>query len=68
MDSQTEEQVYISARQLAIRWDCSRNTAHRTAKRAGITKVFLGEGRNGIVRYSLEEIVRYEISRAIGVS
>ena len=68
MDSQTEEQVYISARQLAIRWDCSRNSAHRTAERAGITKVFLGKGRNGMVRYALDEVVRYETSRAIGTS
>lgn len=63
-----DEQVFVSARQLAIRWDCSRNSAHRTAERAGIAKVFLGGGRNGMVRYKLSDIIAYERSRSVRAS
>ena len=34
---------FLSPRQLAIRWDCSRTTAQRIADRAGISKYFLGK-------------------------
>lgn len=54
---------YVSPRRLAERWDCSRTTAQRIANRAGITRVFLGEGRNGTVRYRLDEIEAYEKKR-----
>jgi len=56
-------QEYISPRQLAIRWDCSRTSAQRIVDRAGISKYYLGEGKNGLVRYSIKEIQAYEISR-----
>jgi hypothetical protein len=56
---------YLSPRQLAVRWDCSRTTAQRIADRAGISKYFLGEGRNGIVRYAINDIEAFEGSRRI---
>lgn len=56
---------FISPRQLAQRWDCSRSTAQRIAKRAGLTRVPLGEGRNGMVRYPLAEVVAYEAARSV---
>ncbi len=59
----TDGTRYVSPRWLAERWDCSRTTAQRIADRAGITKVYLGEGRNGTVRYRLDEIEAYEEAR-----
>ena len=53
----------ISPRELALRWDCSRTSAQRIARRAGLSRVLLGEGKNGIVRYVLSEVQRYEASR-----
>jgi len=58
---------FLSPRQLAIRWDCSRTTAQRIADRAGISKYFLGEGKNGMVRYPLKEVEAYETQRRISV-
>ena len=53
----------ISPKNLALRWSCSYSTAQRIAERAGISKVYLGEGKNGLVRYPLCEIVAYESAR-----
>jgi len=58
---------YISPRQLAVRWDCSSTTARRIADRAGMSKYFLGEGRNGMVRYSINEVEAYETQRCTAV-
>lgn len=58
---------YLSPRQLAARWDCSRTTAQRIAARAGISKYFLGEGRNGLVRYAVNEIEAFEASRRMAM-
>ena len=55
---------YLSARELAIRWSCSRTSAQRIADGHGLRRFYLGEGRNGMVRYALDEIVQYEESRA----
>jgi hypothetical protein len=57
--------VYISSRELAERWSCSRSSVERIARRVGLTRVFLGAGRNGLVRYSIEEVVLYERSRSM---
>ena len=67
MDSnyQNTEERLISPKELALRWDCSRTSAQRIAGRAGIPKIMLGEGRNGMVRYSLTEVMNYEQSRKI---
>ncbi len=59
----SDSTLYVAPRRLAERWDCSRTTAQRIADRAGITKVYLGEGRNGTVRYRLDEIQAYEEAR-----
>jgi hypothetical protein len=37
----------------------------RIARRAGLTRLCLGEGKNGIVRYIREEVAAYEASRRI---
>ena len=54
---------YLSPGQLAERWNCSRTSAQRIADRAGFSKYFLGEGRNGMLRYAIDEIEAFENSR-----
>ncbi|MBX3358882.1 MAG: hypothetical protein KF745_10685 [Phycisphaeraceae bacterium] len=56
---------YLSPRELAERWRCSRSSVDRIARRAGLTRLCLGEGRNGIVRYIREEVEMLEQSRRI---
>ena len=56
----------ISPNELAIRWQCSRSSVDRIADRAGLSRVLLGEGRNGMVRYLRSEVVAYEQSRTVG--
>ena len=58
---------YVSPRQLSERWHCSRSTVDRVAEREGFTKLCLGSGKNGIVRYLREEVDAYEASRMIRV-
>lgn len=55
--------IYLSPRDLATRWRCSRSTVDRIAAREGLTRLCLGEGQNGIVRYLLEEVEHLEESR-----
>jgi len=57
--------IYVSPRDLAERWRCSRTTAQRIADRAGFTKVLLGQGKHGIVRYARSEVEEYEASRTV---
>ena len=59
---------YLSPEDLARRWRCSRTSADRIARRAGIPRLYLGEGRNGMVRYPLAEIEAYEESRRVSVT
>jgi len=64
-ESSTERPPYFSPRELAERWRCSRSSVDRIARRAGLTRLCLGEGRNGIVRFSREEVEAYEASRRV---
>mgnify|MGYP006309275649 CR=1 FL=1 len=57
------ESPYISPKELAERWQCSRSSVDRIARRAGLSRLYLGEGRNGIVRYVRQEVERYERAR-----
>lgn len=56
---------FISPKELALRWQCSRSSVDRIAQRAGIRRVFLGGGVRGMVRYLREEVERYEQSRLV---
>ncbi len=58
--------AYISPRELAIRWCCSRSSVDRIAARASLTRLCLGDGANGIIRYVLKEVENYERSRMLG--
>lgn len=57
------ESPYVSPSELANRWRCARSSVDRIATRAGLKKMYLGEGKNGIVRYIKKEVEVYETSR-----
>ena len=66
--SKQQEQIpslYLSPRELAERWRCARSSVDRIAGRAGLKRLYLGEGKNGIVRYIRKEVEAYEKSRLI---
>ena len=54
---------FFSPRELQERWRCSRTSVDRIARRAGMARFCLGEGRNGIVRYSRKEVEAFEAKR-----
>jgi hypothetical protein len=58
-----EPSPYFSPKELATRWRCARSSVDRFAQRAGLTRVCLGTGRNGTVRYLREEVLAFEQSR-----
>ena len=60
-----EQTPYLSPRELAARWRCSRSSVDRIARRIGLSRVFLGDGKNGIVRYLRKEVEAYEETRRI---
>lgn len=64
-NTQIEPSPYLSPKELAARWRCSRSSVDRIAQRAGLSRLFLGEGRNGIVRYIREEVEAYEATRRV---
>jgi len=56
---------FLAPCELANRWCCSRASVERIATRNGLSRFYLGEGRHGIVRYLLDEVVKFEESRRI---
>jgi len=58
-----EPSPYLSPKELAERWRCARSTVDRIATRTGLTRLHLGTGRNGIVRYIREEVEAMERQR-----
>jgi hypothetical protein len=58
-----EPAPYLTPKELAARWRCSRSSVDRIARRAGLTRLCLGEGRNGIVRFIRKEVEMFETSR-----
>jgi hypothetical protein len=66
MESETvDSRKFISPKELTLRWRCSRSQIDVIAGRAGFTRLCLGEGRNGMVRYHLREVEQYELSHQI---
>lgn len=55
---------YVSPKELADRWRCSRSSVDRIARRNRLTRVCLGEGRAGIVRYLRKEVEALEHRRS----
>jgi len=61
----TVETPYLSPSELAVRWCCGRSSVDRIARRAGFTRLCLGDGKNGMIRYLREEVIAYEASRCV---
>lgn len=57
------ESPYLTTRELADRWRCSRSSVDRIARRVGLTRVCLGHGERGMVRFLRREVEEYELSR-----
>jgi hypothetical protein len=56
---------FVAPRELAVRWRCARSSVDRIARRAGLTRVCLGSGRKGMIRYILAEVERFEVRRMV---
>lgn len=52
--------VYASPKELMQRWKCSRSQVDRIAKRERFTRLLLGRGHNGMVRYLWADVLRLE--------
>ena len=59
--------VYVSPNELAERWRCSRSSVDRIAWRAKLSRLCLGVGKNGMVRYVWKEVEAYEESRRVNL-
>ena len=59
---QSTESPYLSPKELSQRWRCSRSSVDRIARRAGFTRLPLGEAQNGIIRYLRDEVIALEES------
>ena len=60
--------IYVSPGELAIRWQCSRSSVDRIARRLCLTRLCLGNGRNGMVRYVRKEVEETELKCRVSVS
>jgi len=63
----TKESPYIAPGELAGRWQCSRSSVDRIARRAGLTRLCLGEGRNGMGALRAKGVEAYEAQRRVQV-
>ena len=61
--SNPQSSPFLSPNELQERWRCSRASVDRIARRAGLKRFCLGEGRNGMVRYSRKEVESFEAKR-----
>jgi hypothetical protein len=57
---------YISAANWAARWDCSTSSVRRVARRLSVRRIYVGTGHNGMVRYSLEDVMKIEAEGVVG--
>lgn len=62
---QAEDPVYITPEELALRWHCARTSADRIVRRENLSRVCLGTGKNGMVRFLYKEILDFESARTI---
>ena len=56
---------FITPNDLASRWCCARTSVDRITGRAGMSRLYLGMGKNGMVRYLLAEVEAYEARRLV---
>jgi len=60
-----QEPKFITPEELAVRWHCARSSVDRIVRRARMSRICLGEGRNGIVRLLMTEVLAYETERTV---
>lgn len=60
MSKDSQKGSYVSARTWARRWDCSVSTVRRAARRFAVRRIYVGPGRNGLLRFDLSDIERVE--------
>ena len=65
MNSDAEPSPYISPKELAVRWRCARSSVDRITRSAGLTRLCLGTGRTGMVRYIRKEVEAFENTRRV---
>ena len=63
-----ERPEYVGPKEVAVRWQCARSSVDRIARRNHFTRLCLGEGENGMVRYLRKEVEAYEASRRVAMS
>lgn len=54
---------YLSAKELAHRWQCARSSVDRITRRAKMHRLYLGEGKNGSIRFLRKEVECFENKR-----
>jgi len=59
---------YVAPKELARRWQCSRSSVDRIARTANFTRLCLGKGRNGNVRYLRREVIAYEKQKQVAMT
>jgi hypothetical protein len=59
------ESPYVSPNELAARWRCSRSSVDRIARSAGMTRLCIGTGDRGIVRFIRKEVEAFENTRRV---
>ncbi|MFT3785997.1 MAG: hypothetical protein QM770_07510 [Tepidisphaeraceae bacterium] len=67
MSDLPNEDLYAAPKELATRWKCSRSSVERIARRNRLTKLILGDGRNGLVRYLWKEILAFEARNRVAL-
>ena len=65
MNTRIPEPEYITPSELAIRWQCSRTSVDRYTRKAGLTRMYLGDGKNSLVRFLRKEVIAYEKERQV---
>jgi len=63
--SEQSQSPYISPKELTQRWQCARSSVDRITRLAGMKRLYLGHGKNGIVRFLRKEVEAYELDRMI---
>lgn len=52
--------VYLAPSKIASRWQVSRSTVDRVARREGWQRLYLGCGVRGNVRYLFTDVIKFE--------
>jgi hypothetical protein len=60
--------LHVATREPAKRWQCARPGADRSRGASGLTRLCLGDGASGMVRYIRQEVIAYEQSRRVSLT